>query len=186
MPCPSATSCAWARSSRARTWRPRWPRSPRPALPDLALVHAGPPGWRLEQAIGRDAAARAQAADLRLVGSVDEADLPALYSGAEAFLFPSLYEGFGFPVLEAMACGTPVLSSDSTSLPEIVGDAGVLLPPRDVAAWTGALRGIAGAAGRERRKKLAARGRERAARFTWEATARAMRAIYEELHARRA
>ncbi len=151
-------------------------------LAGVALVHAGPRGWLHDEAIGPDPAAGAV---MHFAGPVGDADLPALYSGAEAFLFPSLYEGFGFPVLEAMACGTPVLSSDTTSLPEIVGDAGVLLPPRDVAAWTAALRAIAGEPGRERRQELAARGRARAARFTWDATARAMRVIYEELHAPR-
>jgi len=115
--------------------------------------------------------------DVVLPGYVDAADLPALYSGATAFVFPSLYEGFGLPVLEAMACGTPVACAEAASLPEVAGDAALLFDPLDaeaIAASLGALLGDAGL-----RSALAARGLSRAASFTWAACARATLAAYE-------
>ena len=98
-----------------------------------------------------------------------DADLAALYSGARAFVYPSLYEGFGLPVLEAMQCGTPVITSDSSSLPEVVGDAAVCVSPDDADALVDALVSVT------RDDALAAdlsrRGRQRAALFSWERTA---------------
>jgi glycosyltransferase involved in cell wall biosynthesis len=88
-----------------------------------------------------------------------------LYRGADLFVFPSLYEGFGIPPLEAMACGTAVVSSDRTSLPEVVGDAGVLVDPTDPAALAGAIGEVLGSA--SRRRDLERRGLARVARFTW-------------------
>ncbi len=85
-------------------------------------------------------------AGLRPVGHVDGADLPALYTGARLVLYPSLYEGFGLPVLDAMACGAPVACSDAASLPEAAGEAGILLPPGDEEAWAGAMCRLAGRA----------------------------------------
>jgi glycosyltransferase involved in cell wall biosynthesis len=149
----------------------------------VALALVGPRGWKLAEAIGADLAAGAVRPGIVVTGAVEDDELPALYAGASAFLFPSLYEGFGFPVLEAMACGTPVLSSDASSLAEVLGDAGVLLPPRDVAAWAEALRALL--ADPTRGRELGERGRRRAAEFTWERTARATRAVYEGLDARR-
>ena len=105
-------------------------------------------------------------------GYVDDADLAALYSGAVAFVYPSLYEGFGLPPLEAMQCGTPVVTSDTSSLPEVVGDAALTVDPKSVAALAYAMRRLAGdAALREafRRKGLA-----RAATFSWARTAAAI------------
>ena len=81
---------------------------------------------------------------VRFIGQVDEADMPGLYSGAELFVFPSIYEGFGLPPLEAMACGTPVLCSNRTSLPEVVGDAGRIVDPEDRVAFTRALADLLG------------------------------------------
>jgi glycosyltransferase involved in cell wall biosynthesis len=107
---------------------------------------------------------------------VAESDLAALYSGASVFAFPSLYEGFGLPVLEAMACGAPVIAADATSLPEVVGDAGILVPPLDIDAWAAALASVLTqphVAGR-----LARLGRDRAASFTWSETARRTRLAY--------
>ena len=104
--------------------------------------------------------------DVIFTGFVPDADLPPLYAGADAVLVPSLYEGFGFPVLEAMRCGAPVITSNTSSLPEVAGDAALLVDPRDVAA-------IAAAIGRlvndERlRADLLARGFRQAETFTWE------------------
>jgi glycosyltransferase involved in cell wall biosynthesis len=102
---------------------------------------------------------------LTWLGHVDDADLPGLYAGAEAFVLPSHYEGFGLTVLEAMACGTPVVTSDVTALPELVQDAGILVDPDDQAA-------IADAVERARGDQaLGAKGVERARRFTWASSA---------------
>ena len=103
------------------------------------------------------------------LGPVREEDLPALYSGARAFVFPSLYEGFGLPPLEAMACGTPVACSDIPSLRETAGDAALLFDPKDPGAIAAALdRLLTDAALRE---DLHERGLRRAAELTWDAAA---------------
>jgi glycosyltransferase involved in cell wall biosynthesis len=96
-------------------------------------------------------------------------ELPLWYNAAEAFVFPSIYEGFGLPVIEAMACGTPVLVSDVSSLPEAAGDAGYRLPPYDADAWTEALDHVIRDPGW--RAEATRRGKLRAATFTWERTA---------------
>jgi glycosyltransferase involved in cell wall biosynthesis len=116
---------------------------------------------------------------VHFTGYVEEADLPALYSAASLFVFPSLYEGFGLPVLEAMACGTPVVTSNTSSLPEVAGDAALLVDPYDVAAIAKAVRRLledtALAA------DLRTRGLARAAQFNWERTARETIAVYERV-----
>jgi len=106
---------------------------------------------------------------VQLTGFVPAAYLPALYRQAEALVYPSLYEGFGLPPLEAMACGTPVLTSNTTSLPEAVGDAAVMVDPTDVEALAEGLARVLfdGAL----RRDLRARGLARAAEFRWERTA---------------
>jgi glycosyltransferase involved in cell wall biosynthesis len=112
-------------------------------------------------------------------GYIPDDDLPALYSAAEAFVFPSLYEGFGLPPLEAMACGTPVVCSNASSLPEVVGDAGLLVAPDDVSGLAAAVERVL--ADPSLRAELSARGRERAARFTWHETARRTLEVYQGL-----
>ncbi|MFA6111720.1 MAG: glycosyltransferase family 1 protein [Candidatus Latescibacterota bacterium] len=97
------------------------------------------------------------------VGRVDEADLPALYSAATVFAFPSLYEGFGLPPLEAMACGTPVVAANCTSIPEVVGEAGLLIDPQAEGALTAALRRLL--EDEELRRRLREQGLERAGHF---------------------
>lgn len=129
------------------------------------LVIAGKKGW-LTETIERRAAEAGIAEQVRFTGYVDDTDLPALLSGALAFVFPSLYEGFGMPVLEAMACGTPVLTSTTSSLPEVAGAAALLVDPRDTPAIAAALDRLATDAAL--RAELRARGLERAAQFTWE------------------
>jgi glycosyltransferase involved in cell wall biosynthesis len=114
-------------------------------------------------------------------GFVDEADKPAFYRGALAFIFPSRYEGFGLPPLEAMACGTPVVGSDAASLPEIVGDAGILLPPDDAEGMAGALIHLVSDEGF--RTEMGRRALAQAARFSWERTARATLAAYDAAQA---
>lgn len=117
--------------------------------------------------------------EVNFAGYVLDADLPALYSGAELLVFPSLYEGFGLPPLEAMACGTPVLCSDASSLPEVVGDAAMKVDPYDVEGLAEAMKRVLADA--NLREELRARGLERARQFTWERTARETVAVYREL-----
>jgi len=107
---------------------------------------------------------------LRVLGFVPDEDLPALYRAAEIFVYPSDYEGFGIPVLEAMAAGTPVVTLDNSALAEVAGDAAVLLPDAGVDELAGAFERLA--ADPSLRADYAARGRERAGRFTWSETAR--------------
>ena len=113
-----------------------------------------------------------------LTGRVADEFLPALYSGALAFVYPSLYEGFGLPPLEAMACGTPVLASNVTALPEVVGDAGLLVDPYDVEAIAHGIRRLVEDSAL--RKELGKKGLERAKQFTWERTAELTWAVLEE------
>jgi glycosyltransferase involved in cell wall biosynthesis len=113
-----------------------------------------------------------------LVGRVSDDALVNLYRGAHAFLDTSLYEGFGYQVLEAMACGTPVVASDTTSIPELVGDAGLLCPPGDVDAFADALRRVL--ADDALARDLRERGLARAAEFTWERTAQDLAAAIDQ------
>ena len=101
---------------------------------------------------------------------VERDDLPALYSGALAMTFPSLYEGFGLPPLEAMSCGTPVLASTASSVPEVVSNAGILLDPTNPRAWADAVERVMHDA--PLREELSRKGLERATQFTWERCAR--------------
>ena len=141
------------------------------------LVLAGRRGW-LAETIMQRATALGLRDRVRLLGYVPDADLPALLSGALAFAFPSLYEGFGMPVLEAMACGTPVLTSTTSALPEVAGDAALLVDPTDTNALAAALARLATDA--PLRTALRIRGLSRAAQFTWERCARETLAV---LHA---
>ena len=108
-------------------------------------------------------------------GYIEDADLPALLSGALAFVFPSLYEGFGIPVLEAGACGVPVITSNTSSLPEIAGDAALLVDPHDVDAIAEAMRRLV--TDDALRSELARRGLENVQRFSWEKCARETLAV---------
>ncbi|MDQ1300446.1 MAG: hypothetical protein QG637_364 [Chloroflexota bacterium] len=143
--------------------------------PELGLVIAGRRGWR-SAAFFERLQTLGLAAVVRLLGPVPDADLPALYSAAAVFAYPSLYEGFGLPPLEALACGTPVVASSASSLPEVVGEAGLLAPPEDVAALAAACRRLLDDT--PLRANLRARGLAQARRFTWEAAARSTREVY--------
>ena len=115
--------------------------------------------------------------ELRHLGPVPDALLPGLYAGAEAFALPSLYEGFGLTVLEAMACGTPVIAADATALPDTAGGAARLAPPEGE-AFAEALRDVVGSAAE--RARLRAAGLARAAAFTWDRTAREVDALLSQ------
>ena len=138
------------------------------ATEHLTLALAG-----IDRGVVADLRARAEAAGVRealaVLDVVSDARLDALYREAAALVYPSLYEGFGLPVLEAMARGTPVVASRASSVPEVLGDAGVLLEPGDTAGWAASLDAIIGQP--ERRTALAEAGRARAASFTWARTA---------------
>jgi glycosyltransferase involved in cell wall biosynthesis len=150
----------------------------RPHLPEVGLVLAGGKGW-LYQDFFTQLRALGLEPHVTLTGYVPDADLPALLNCAEVFAFPSVFEGFGLPPLEAMACGVPVICSDASSLPEVVGDAGILLNPADVAAWGQALTRLLGDPAL--RADLGARGQARARQFTWEHAAKRTRDIYRAL-----
>lgn len=113
------------------------------------------------------------------LGSVDDAVLASLYRRAAALVYPSRYEGFGFPIVEAMAAGLPVISSNAASLPEVAGDAALLVDPEDMDAWAGALSRLLSEPAL--RADLVARGRAHAAQFTWERTARLTADVYRRL-----
>lgn len=115
---------------------------------------------------------------IRLTGFVTDEELGGWYSAADLFAFPSHYEGFGLPVVEAQRCGAPVLSSNTSAFPGVVGEAGVMLPPTDQDAWAEMLRALL--QDDARRNDLRARGLVNAERYSWEATARATLAIYRE------
>ncbi|MBI4506028.1 MAG: glycosyltransferase family 4 protein [Chloroflexi bacterium] len=146
--------------------------------PPMVVVGRFAPRPPLFPDYAAEARARGVADLVRFVGAVTEEDKPALLSAARALVFPSRYEGFGLPPLEAMACGTPVVCSTASSLPEVVGEGALLAAPDDLPAWVEALQRIW--ADEELVADLRRRGRLRAAQFGWPATARAVRAAYEE------
>ena len=113
---------------------------------------------------------------VKFIGPVTDADLPALYGGAEVFVFPSQYEGFGFPVLEAMACGAPVVCSNRSSLPEVAGDAALLCDPNDTEALAHTIEQAL--TDRNLCAGLRQRGLARAAQFSWEQTAQSTLKVY--------
>ena len=153
------------------------------ALPDslrqrYPLAVVGMPGWHTDQLMS-SARQLVERGELRFLGYVDDAVLPLLYAGAAAFAYPSRYEGFGLPPLEAMAAGVPVLVSDVTSLPEVVGDAGVRVGPDDVDAMRDGLRRLL--EDRDYAAQLAQQGLARAQGFSWEKCARETRAVYDHV-----
>jgi glycosyltransferase involved in cell wall biosynthesis len=153
-------------------------RQVRAACGPVPLVIAGAPDRYRPQVLA--AAAAAGLGDgLRLLGRIDEAELPALVSAARVFVFPSLYEGFGLPVLEAMACGTPVVTSTRASLPEVAGDAASLCDPLDVDAIGHAIVRLLRDDAAHARQRAA--GLARAETFTWARCAAAHRLLYLDL-----
>ncbi len=140
---------------------------------NFQLLLAGKPGWYSDQLL-QHATDR-----VKFIGYVDATDKNALLSGATAFVFPSLYEGFGFPVLEAMACGVPVLCSNTSSLPEVAGDAAVLVNPLEVDDIARGLQEIT--LNEALRRMLIERGYQQAQKFTWQACADVVLKVFEKV-----
>lgn len=147
------------------------------SVPDAPLLIGGGKGWmyepifaRLEQLNLRDR--------VKFAGYLPEEELPLWYAAATVFVFPSIYEGFGMPPLEAMACGTPVITSNTSSLPEVVGDAGLMVAPTDPVALAEAIRRVLVDA--DLRTELRQRGLARARRFSWADTAAKTLVAYRE------
>jgi glycosyltransferase involved in cell wall biosynthesis len=132
---------------------------------DMNLVLVGKPSWIFEDVFSAVKATQESRAKVFFTGYVPDEDLSSVYSGASAFVFPSLYEGFGLPPLEAMQCGTPVITSNTTAFPEVVGDAGLMVDPKDEDALCQAmLRVITDG---NLREQLSTKGLERAKQFSW-------------------
>jgi glycosyltransferase involved in cell wall biosynthesis len=149
-----------------------------PAMSGVQLVLAGKRGWLYDELFAEVERLGLEGRVL-FPGYVDQADLAALYSGALGFVYPSLYEGFGIPVLEAQACGVPVMTSNNSSLPEVAGDAALLVDPTDVEAIAEAMRRLA--ADDALRAELVQRGFENVKRFSWEKCARETLAVLESV-----
>jgi glycosyltransferase involved in cell wall biosynthesis len=148
------------------------------AKKDFLLVLAGGKGWKYEHIFRLVDKLQLQERVI-FTGYVEEADLPGLYQGASLFVYPSLYEGFGLPPLEAMACGLPVIVSHTTSLPEVVGDAGVYVDPNDVEQIAFSIDTVLSDS--ELRRTLIQRGLERVGLFSWEKTAKETLRLYEQV-----
>jgi glycosyltransferase involved in cell wall biosynthesis len=146
------------------------------SFPDHTLAIVGGQGWKSK---ALDELLAGTGARVALTGYVADDDLPLLYSAADCFLFPSFGEGFGFPLLEAMACGTAAIAGDNTSLPELAGDAALLVDSSSTEAIAAALEQLLGTP--ELRERLAARGLERSRGYTWAGCAEETVAVYREL-----
>ena len=134
-------------------------------------------GTSLDEDFAREGA---RPAGVSLLGYVDKAELPGLYAGAAAFLYPGIYEGFGLPIIEAMACGAPVVTSNTGSAPEVAGGAAVIVDPFDVASIEA---GLERATLPEEAERLRTLGRQRAAAFRWDAAARQTIDVYRTIAA---
>jgi glycosyltransferase involved in cell wall biosynthesis len=144
--------------------------------PNVQLVIVGPGGFR-SACVQRAIVDRGLSKSVRLLGYVPEEDLVALYNAAIALVYPSVYEGFGLPVVEAMACGRPVIASNTSSLPEVAGNAALLVDPFDVAALHAAMSRLL--TDSHAAEELGARGLVQATRFSWRRTAAAAMSAYE-------
>jgi glycosyltransferase involved in cell wall biosynthesis len=145
------------------------------------LVVVGRLGWRYRQVLD-EIESLGLRGQVQFTGYIPQGDLPIVYNLASLFVYPTIYEGFGLPPLEAMACGTPVVTSDVASLPEIVGEAGILVPPGDQQALSQALRAVLADPGLQ--SHLETQGPQQASQFTWERTARQTLQVYRQVLAK--
>lgn len=153
-------------------------RLPKRIREQYPLVLAGMRGWK-ESSLMNHIEPLEQNGQIRVLGYVPQQALPALYGGARVFAYPSFYEGFGMPVIEAMACGTPVIASDCSSLPEVVGDSGILLNPHDSNEWKESMVEII--SDDDKCEDMKAHGLERVKQFSWEETAKKTCQVYRQV-----
>lgn len=151
--------------------------------PDYHLVLVGPTGWMMDGALERETAAADLSGKVHFLGFVPQENLAGIYSLATLFAFPSLHEGFGIPLLEAMACGTPVLTSNRSAMPEVCGTAALLVDPESVEEIADGLNCLLGSDAQ--REWHIGQGFERVRRFSWAQAARKTAAIYEQILAGR-
>jgi glycosyltransferase involved in cell wall biosynthesis len=154
------------------------------ALPDkikdeFALVITGGKGWKDESIYRKVDYYLASGHRIILPGYIEAEDLPFIYSGASLFVLPSFYEGFGIPPLEAMACGVPVITSDNSALPEVVGDAAILVKADDTPALTGSIEKVL--SDKQLAKSMTDKGLKQAAKFSWELSARKLIELLESI-----
>ena len=149
-----------------------------PGRKDYQLVLVGMTGWVISD-LFKDIASSDISGNILITGYVPADELAPLYSGAEVFVFPSLYEGFGLPVLEAMQCGCPVITSNSSSIPEVAGDAAIMVEPADIKSLAAAMDRVL--KNRLLRNDLAKKGLKRSKLFSWEQSARALLRSLESL-----
>jgi glycosyltransferase involved in cell wall biosynthesis len=154
--------------SQLRSWSDKW-----------SLVIVGARNFWKSSPVVKEVKELGLKSYVRFTGYVPDEDLPAIYSGADLFVFPSIYEGFGLPVLEAMACGIPVVTSNTSSLPEVAGDAALLVDPYSVDEIAAAMRRVL--CDPDVAAELCAKGLQRAKQFSWERTARETIAVYEKV-----
>jgi glycosyltransferase involved in cell wall biosynthesis len=140
------------------------------------LVIAGGKGWLYEETL-KEAETQGLADKVLFLGFVEDEDLPALYSDATLFVFPSLYEGFGLPILEAMACGVPAIVSDASSLPEVAGEDALVIPPKEQEIWTAAIRDLL--SDPSRRSQMVAGGFLRVRQFGWKRSAEQLSGVLQ-------
>ncbi len=150
----------------------------RKSHPDVALAIVGKNGWMYEGFYEHLRESGLQK-EVKLLGRVEDFELSVLLSAATIFAFPSLYEGFGLPPLEAMASGTPVVVANTSSLPEVVGNAGILLDPNNARSWANAFDALL--SDPQKRMQMSLAGQKQASKFTWEETAKQTQAVYQKV-----
>lgn len=148
-------------------------------FPEYNLVISGKEGWYFE-GLFKLAKKLGLSKKIIFTGYIDDADKPYLINGATIFTFPSLYEGFGLPLLEAMNCGVPVVSSNTSSLPEVVGQAGILISPTDELNWIRSIKSLL--TNKDLQKKYISNGLVQAKKFSWKKTAQKTLKVYEEVY----
>lgn len=151
-------------------------------FPDYKLVITGKKGWYYNSLFNLIKTLHLKN-KIIFTGYIADEDAPYLYNGAEAFLFPSLYEGFGLPPLEAMACGVPVICSSASSLPEVVGQGGILLSPKDAVGWVRTIKKVL--ADKKLRANMSRGGLNQAKKFSWEKCARETLQVYKDVYENR-